>query len=87
MPNATFVGFTGTPIDATLDIFGQIVDAYTMSESVKDEITVRIVYEGRAAKVALNNTELEKIEKYYQDIALEGANEYQIEKSKKSLLV
>lgn len=82
-PNATFVGFTGTPIDATLDIFGQVVDAYTMSESVKDEITVRIVYEGRAAKVALNNTELEKIEKYYEDIALEGANEYQIEKSKK----
>lgn len=83
LPNATFVGFTGTPIDATLDIFGQVVDAYTMSESVKDEITVRIVYEGRAAKVTLNNTELEKIEKYYEDIALEGANEYQIEKSKK----
>jgi len=83
LPNATFVGFTGTPIDATLDIFGQVVDAYTMSESVKDEITVRIVYEGRAAKVALNNIELEKVEKYYEDIALEGANEYQIEKSKK----
>jgi type I restriction enzyme R subunit len=58
LPNAIFVGFTGTPIDATLDIFGQVVDAYTMSESVKDEITVSIVYEGRAAKVALNNTEL-----------------------------
>jgi type I restriction enzyme R subunit len=83
LPNAIFVGFTGTPIDATLDIFGQVVDAYTMSESVKDEITVSIVYEGRAAKVALNNTELEKIENYYQNIALEGANEYQIEKSKK----
>lgn len=82
LPNATFVGFTGTPIEATLDVFGQVVDAYTMTESVKDEITVRIVYEGRAAKVALNNTELEKIEKYYEDIAVEGANEYQIEKSK-----
>jgi type I restriction enzyme R subunit len=46
-----FVGFTGTPIDATLDVFGKVVDAYTMTESVKDEITVRIVYEGRAAKV------------------------------------
>jgi type I restriction enzyme R subunit len=82
LPNATFVGFTGTPIDATLDVFGKVVDAYTMTESVRDEITVRIVYEGRAAKVALNNTELEKIEKYYQDVAVEGANEYQIEKSK-----
>lgn len=82
LPNATFVGFTGTPIDATLDVFGKVVDVYTMTESVKDEITVRIVYEGRAAKVALNNGELEKIEKYYEEAAEAGANEYQIEKSK-----
>ena len=82
LPNATFVGFTGTPIDATLDVFGKVVDAYTMTESVKDEITVRIVYEGRAAKVALNNSELEKIERYYEEAATAGANEYQIEQSK-----
>jgi type I restriction enzyme R subunit len=82
LPNATFVGFTGTPIDATLDVFGKVVDTYTMKESVKDEITVRIVYEGRAAKIALNNSELEKIEKYYEQVAIEGANEYQIEQSK-----
>ncbi|MDR0230553.1 MAG: HsdR family type I site-specific deoxyribonuclease, partial [Dysgonamonadaceae bacterium] len=82
LPNAVYVGFTGTPVDATLDVFGKVVDAYTMTESVRDEITVRIVYEGRAAKVALNNSELEKIEKYYNDVAEEGANEYQIEKSK-----
>ncbi|MFY7825536.1 MAG: type I restriction endonuclease subunit R, partial [Flectobacillus sp.] len=81
-PNATFVGFTGTPIDATLDVFGKIVDTYTMTESVKDEITVRIVYEGRAAKVALKNGELEKIEQYYSEVAEQGANEYQIDKSK-----
>lgn len=83
-PNATFVGFTGTPIDSTLDVFGKVVDAYTMTESVRDEITVRIVYEGRAAKVALHNSELEKIEKYYEEAAEEGANEYQIEESKKA---
>jgi len=82
LPNATFVGFTGTPIDATLDVFGKVVDAYTMTESVRDEITVRIVYEGRAAKIALRNGELEKIEKYYQEVAEAGANEYQIEQSK-----
>lgn len=82
LPNATFVGFTGTPIDATLDVFGKVVDAYTMTESVKDEITVRIVYEGRAAKVALKNSELEKIEKYYEEAAELGANDYQIDKSK-----
>jgi type I restriction enzyme R subunit len=82
LPNATYVGFTGTPIDATLDVFGKVVDAYTMTESVKDEITVRIVYEGRAAKIALNNSELENIEKYYEEAAEAGANEYQIEQSK-----
>ena len=84
LPNATFVGFTGTPIDATLDVFGKVIDAYTMTESVRDEITVRIVYEGRAAKVALHNSELEKIEKYYEEAAEAGANEYQIEESKKA---
>ncbi|MCZ2102156.1 MAG: HsdR family type I site-specific deoxyribonuclease [Chitinophagales bacterium] len=82
LPNATYVGFTGTPIDATLDVFGKVVDAYTMTESVRDEITVRIVYEGRAAKVALNNSELEKIERYYEEVAELGSNEYQIDKSK-----
>ena len=50
LPNATYVGFTGTPIDATIDVFGDVVDAYTMTESVQDEITVRIVYEGRASQ-------------------------------------
>lgn len=82
LPQATFVGFTGTPIDATLDVFGPVIDAYTMTESVRDEITVRIVYEGRAAKVALKNGELEKIERYYEEAAALGTNEYQIDKSK-----
>lgn len=84
LPNATYVGFTGTPIDATLDVFGGIIDSYTMSESVKDEITVRIVYEGRAAKVFLENRKLEEIEAYYQQCAEDGTNEYQIEESKKA---
>lgn len=85
LPNATFVGFTGTPIDATIDVFGDIVDAYTMNESVKDEITVRIVYEGRAAKVLLNNQKLAEIEAYYNRCAEEGSNENQIEESKKAM--
>lgn len=85
LPNATYVGFTGTPIDATIDVFGEIVDAYTMNESVKDEITVRIVYEGRAAKVLLNNHKLEEIEAYYNRCAEEGSNENQIEESKKAM--
>ncbi|WP_040521991.1 type I restriction endonuclease subunit R [Aliiglaciecola lipolytica] len=84
LPNATYVGFTGTPVDATLDVFGQVVDSYTMTESVKDEITVSIVYEGRAAKVVLNNAKLEEIEAYYQQCAEDGSNEHQIEESKKA---
>lgn len=84
LPNATFVGFTGTPIDATLDVFGKVIDAYTMSESVKDEITVRIVYEGRAAKVLLNNAKLEEIEAYYKQCEDSGSNEHQVEESKKA---
>jgi type I restriction enzyme R subunit len=85
LPNATFVGFTGTPIDATLDVFGKVVDAYTMTESVNDEITVRIVYEGRAAKVLLNNSKLKEIEDYYSKCAEIGSNENQIEQSKKEM--
>src|SRR5690554_5969148 len=86
LPNATYVGFTGTPIDATLDVFGKVVDAYTMTESVKDEITVRIVYEGRAAKVLLDNSKLKEIEEYYAQCAEIGSNENQIEQSKKEML-
>ncbi|MBG6062895.1 type I restriction enzyme R subunit [Flavobacterium sp. CG_9.1] len=85
LPNATYVGFTGTPIDATIDVFGEIVDAYTMTESVADEITVRIVYEGRAAKVLLNNHKLQDIENYYSQCAESGSNENQIEESKKAM--
>ncbi|MCP4404635.1 MAG: type I restriction endonuclease subunit R [bacterium] len=86
LPNATYVGFTGTPIDATLDVFGKVVDAYTMTESVADEITVPIVYEGRAAKVLLDNSKLEEIEAYYAKCAEDGASDYAIEESKRANL-
>lgn len=85
LPNAIYVGFTGTPIDATLDVFGDIVDSYTMTESVRDEITVRIVYEGRAAKVVLDNSKLAEIEQYYDLCAVEGSSDYQVEESKKAM--
>jgi len=84
LPNATYVGFTGTPVDATLDVFGKVVDIYTMNESVKDEITVRIVYEGRAARIILNSNKLKEIEAYYQKCSEQGTNEYQIEESKQA---
>ena len=85
LPNATYVGFTGTPIDATIEVFGPVVDSYTMTESVRDGITVNLVYDGRAAKVNLNESKLQEIEDYYDRCADEGANEHQIEESKKAV--
>lgn len=84
-PNATYVGFTGTPIDETIRVFGDVVDAYTMTESVSDGITRRIVYEGRAARVMLDNAKLREIEEYYRACEAEGANTYQIESSKRAV--
>jgi len=85
LPNATYVGFTGTPIDATLKVFGAVVDSYTMTESVHDEITVPIVYEGRAAKILVDSKQLDEVEKYYKACAEQGANEHQISSSKKAI--
>lgn len=85
LPNATYVGFTGTPIDGTIEVFGGVVDAYTMTESVKDGITVNLVYDGRAARVTLDQAKVREIEDYYDRCALEGTNEYQIEESKKAV--
>jgi type I restriction enzyme R subunit len=85
LPNATYVGFTGTPIDATIEVFGGVVDAYTMTEAVSDGITVNLVYDGRAAKVTLNQDKVREIEEYYAKCEAEGANEYQIEESQKAV--
>lgn len=85
LPNATYVGFTGTPIDKTLEVFGDVVDQYTMFESVNDEITVRLVYEGRAAKVNLDYNKVQEIERYYENAVAEGASEYHVEASQKAI--
>ena len=85
LPNATYVGFTGTPIDATIEVFGGVVDAYTMTEAVRDGITVNLVYDGRAARVTLDQAKVREIEDYYAQAELEGANEYQIEESQKAV--
>lgn len=84
-PNATYVGFTGTPIDETVHVFGDIVDQYTMKESEEDGITVPIKYNPRLARVFLNKEEADKVEEYYKTCADEGANEEDIAKSKKAM--
>lgn len=85
LPNATYVGFTGTPVDGTIEVFGSVVDSYTMTESVRDGITVNLVYDGRAAKVMLDQQKVCQIEKYYEQCEREGANEHQIEESQKAV--
>lgn len=85
LPNATYVGFTGTPVDETIEVFGGIVDAYTMTESVRDGITVNLVYDGRAARVTLDQEKIHQIEEYYAQCEKEGANEHQIEESQKAV--
>ena len=85
LPNATYVGFTGTPVDDTIKVFGAVVDAYTMTESVRDGITVNLVYDGRAARVTLDQEKVKQIEEYYAQCEREGANEHQIEESQKAV--
>lgn len=85
LPNATYVGFTGTPIDETVHVFGEVVDQYTMRESEADGITVPIKYDPRLARVFLNREEAEKVETYYRICADEGATKEDIEKSKAAM--
>jgi type I restriction enzyme R subunit len=85
LPNATYVGFTGTPIDPTLEVFGGIVDEYSMIEAVNDGVTKTIMYEGRASHVFADSELIKQIEAYYDQCAEEGATEYQIEESKRAM--
>ena len=84
-PNATYVGFTGTPIDETVHVFGEVVDKYTMNEAVRDGITVGIKYIPRLARVVLDSEKAAAIEKYYEQCYEEGAKLEDIKKSKEAM--
>jgi type I restriction enzyme R subunit len=84
-PNATYCGFTGTPIDETISVFGGVIDSYTMKESRDDGITVGISYESRLARVILSDEQAKEIEKYYDQCVDEGSNPEQVEKSKRAM--
>lgn len=84
-PNATFVGFTGTPIAETIQVFGDIVDRYTMQQAVDDDITKDIKYIPRIAKVTLDSQKVKEIEDYYTKCAEEGATETDIAASKRAM--
>ena len=88
LPNATFIGFTGTPIDfddrSTVEVFGEYIDIYDMTQAVEDGATVPIYYENRTAKIKLNEELLKKIDAEYEKMEGE-ASETAIEKSKSDL--
>lgn len=85
LPQATYIGFTGTPVDATMDVFGPVIDQYTMTDSVKDGITVRLVYDGRPARATLDDSKVQEIEEYYKQCLEQGSNQYQVDASKKAV--
>ncbi|OXS26902.1 MAG: hypothetical protein BI182_12285 [Acetobacterium sp. MES1] len=88
LPNATFIGFTGTPIDmkdkSTIEVFGKYIDIYDMTQAVDDGATVPIYYENRTPKLKLNEDILKKIDREYAVLAGEST-EIEIEKSKTDL--
>ena len=72
LPNASFIGFTGTPIELsdknTRAVFGDYVDIYDVSQAVEDKATVPIYYEARLAKIALNENERPKIDPEFEEL-------------------
>ncbi len=84
-PNASFVGFTGTPIDETYQTFGQEIDRYTMDQAVADGLTVQIKYHPRISRVLLDDKKVSEIEAYYKKCAEDGATPESIEASKNAM--
>lgn len=88
LPNATYIGFTGTPISAkdrsTREVFGDYIDIYDMTQAVEDGATRPVYYESRVIKLNLDETTLKLIDKEYDLMALNADDEV-IEKSKRDL--
>lgn len=88
LPNATYVGFTGTPISmkdrSTREVFGDYIDVYDMTQAVEDGATRPVYYESRVIKLKLDESTLKLIDAEYDLMAM-NADEEVIEKSKKQL--
>jgi len=85
LPLASFIGFTGTPIEQedrdTVHVFGEYIDVYDIAQAVKDGATVPLSYESRLVKIKFNHTAAKQIDALIDNI--QGASDEQIEKSKK----
>ena len=86
LPNATYLGFTGTPIEATdvntPAVFGNYVDIYDIAQAVEDGATVRIFYESRLAKIELSDEGRQMIEQLDEELETEEFNDVQMAKAK-----
>ncbi|TDP56418.1 type I restriction enzyme R subunit [Aminicella lysinilytica] len=88
LPNATYIGFTGTPISSkdrsTREVFGDYIDIYDMTQAVEDGATRPVYYESRVIKLNLDEDTLKLIDTEY-DIMASNADEEVVQKSKKEL--
>ena len=88
LPNATFIGFTGTPINlkdkSTVEVFGDYIDVYDMTQAVNDGATVPIYYENRTTKLKINESVLKEIDEAYSKMEKE-TDSWKIEKSQSDL--
>lgn len=86
LPNATFIGFTGTPISAedrsTREVFGDYIDIYDMTQAVEDDATRPVFYESRVVALKLDQNILRKVDAEYEELT-EHANVETIDASKR----
>ena len=86
LPNASFIGFTGTPISQrdrdTKEVFGDYIDIYDMTQAVADGATKEVYYESRVVKLNLNDEALQKLDEEFDNLASEGATDEQIHKAR-----
>ncbi len=89
LPNASYIGFTGTPISDkdrdTREIFGDDIDVYDMTQAVKDGATRPVYYESRVIKLKLDDEVLAKIDAEYDQLRMDGASEADLEENKKEM--
>lgn len=89
LPNASYIGFTGTPISDkdrdTQEVFGDYIDVYDMTQAVEDGATMPVYYESRVIKLQLDEEVLGKIDEEYDRLRAEGAEEADLEQDKKEM--
>lgn len=89
LPNASFIGFTGTPISDrdrdTQEVFGNYIDIYDMTQSVRDHATLPVYYESRAMKLKLDQHILEELDAEFTNLDTVGVTDMQLEKTKRKL--